>query len=186
MDLAHSTPLRPGIDLSGLDLFGGGPVPATVVQHGGDRPRAADDSPRSVSADHTLDLTGAGLPPESFTVHASADPTGAWGGGRSAAWPTARWPAGDPDGVAGQAARLAAVLPGLIAAAGGPVLVLCTGAAGDPAVRACAGLAGVAAVVTIGTPWSAVAVDTLDRVPGAEGAAAAGHAASGPRPGGLR
>ena len=75
---------------------------------------------------------------------------------------------GDPDGVAGETARLAAVLPGLVAAAGGPVLIVAHGAAGHPAVRAATGLAGVAAVVTVGTPWSPVSTDTLDHLPGAE------------------
>ena len=170
-DLAHPTPLG-ALDLAAVDGLAGAAAAATVVHIAVVAPGlpvvlAAPGTGGGPAADHALDLTAAGRPPASFGPPPAADPTGLWTvalGPRGAC----RLDTGDPDGVAGQAARLAAVLPGLVAAAGGPVLVVAHGAAGHPAVRAATGLAGVAAVVTVGTPWSPVSTDTLDRLPGAE------------------
>ena len=170
-DLAHPTPLG-ALDLAAVDGLAGAAAAATVVHIAVVAPGlpvvlAAPGTGGGPAADHALDLTAAGRAPASFGPPSAADPTGLWTvalGPRGAC----RLDTGDPDGVAGQAARLAAVLPGLVAAAGGPVLVVAHGAAGHPAVRAATGLAGVAAVVTVGTPWSPVSTDTLDRLPGAE------------------
>ena len=170
-DLAHPTPLGE-IDLAAVDGLAAAAAAATVVHIAVVAPGlpvvlAAPGADGGPAADHALDLTAAGRAPASFGPPPAADPAGLW---TVALGPRAvcRLDTGDPDGVAGQTARLAAVLPGLVAAAGGPVLVVAHGAAGHPAVRAATGLAGVAAVVTVGTPWSPVSADTLDRLPGAE------------------
>jgi hypothetical protein len=170
-DLAHPTPLG-DLDLAAVDGLAAAAAAATVVHIAVVAPGlpvvlAAPGADGGPAADHALDLTAAGRAPASFGPPQAADPTGLW---TVALGPRAvcRLDTGDPDGVAGQTARLAAVLPGLVAAAGGPVLVVAHGAAGHPAVRAATGLAGVAAVVTVGTPWSPVSADTLDRLPGAE------------------
>ncbi|BCJ75230.1 hypothetical protein CS0771_47740 [Catellatospora sp. IY07-71] len=63
----------------------------------------------------------------------------------------------DRGGVGEQAARLAAVLAGRTA----PVTVVAYGACGAAAIRAAATLTAVTEVITVGTPWSAVAVDSL-------------------------
>ncbi len=170
-DLAHPTPLG-ALDLGAVDGLAGAAAAATVVHIAVVAPGlpvvlAAPGGDGGPAADHALDLTAAGRDPASFGPPSVTDPTGLW---TVALGPRAvcKLDSGDADGVAGQAARLAAVLPGLVTAAGGPVLVVAHGAAGHPAVRAATGLAGVAAVVTVGTPWSPVTADTLDRLPGAE------------------
>ena len=156
-DVAYGTPLD-ALDLTAVV----GAPPATVVYV------AVDGTvlPSGVAADHTIDLTGSGLPPEAFTVTLPADPTGTWTvtlGTRTACRLTG---GSDPDGVLGQAARLRQVLTQVSGA--GPTLVVAHGGAGHPAVRAAAGLAGVTAVVTVGTAWSTLSVDTLDRLPAGE------------------
>ncbi len=170
-DLAHPTPLG-ALDLATVDGLAGAAAAATVVHVAVVTPGlpvvlAAPGGDGGPAADHALDLTAAGRDPASFGPPSVTDPTGLW---TIALGPRAvcRLDSGDPDGVGGQTARLAAVLPGLVAAAGGPVLVVAHGAAGHPAVRAATGVAGVAAVVTVATPWSPVTADTLDRLPGAE------------------
>ena len=183
LDLAHSTPLD-RIDLSGLDLFGGGPVPATVVHMAVIAPGLPTVVP-DVSADHTLDLTGAGLPPESFTVHASADPAGAWVvkiGGRADCRLDQRRPR--RRGRTGRAARSRAAWPDRCRGWTGP-------GAGARCGRPprCAGLRGPGWRGGGGHHRHAVVGGGRRHPrPGARrgGAAAAGHAASGPRPGGLR
>jgi len=157
-DVTHTTPLD-GLDLASVV----GAVPATVVFV------AVDPTvlPTGVPADHAVDLTGEGLPAEAFTVTLPADPTGRWSvrlGTRARCRPSGGG-GSDPDGVLGQAGRLARVLQAVAGA--GPALVVAHGGAGHPAVRAAAGLAGLT-VLTVGTPWSTVSVDTLDRLPGAE------------------
>ena len=153
-----------------------GAAPATVVFvaiDGPDRPANAALLPGvadGLPAEHVLDLTAAGLPPEAFTPPV---PGGApiWAvrlGSRAACRLPEAHPAGpDSDGVAGQAARLRRVLAPL-AGAGVDVAVVAHGGAGHAAVRAVAGLAGVRAVITVGTPWSPVAVDSLDALPAGE------------------
>ena len=170
-DLAHPTPLG-ALDLAAVDGLAGAAAAATVVHIAVVAPGlpvvlAAAGADGGPAADHALDLTAAGRAPASFGPPSVTDPAGLW---TVALGPRAvcQLDTGDPDGVAGQTARLAAVLPGLVAAAGGPVLVVAHGAAGHPAVRAATGLAGVAAVVTVGTPWTPVTADTLDQLPGAE------------------
>ncbi len=159
-DADHSTPLA-ALDLTAVVS----PVPATVVHIAVD----ATVLPEGLPADHAVDLTGSGLPPEAFTITLPADPSGAWAvrlGTRLACRGT-----GDPDGVRGQAGRLERVLRPL--AATGPVLVVAHGGAGHPAVRAAAtiaaeGIGGITDVVTVGTPWTTITADTLDRLPGAD------------------
>jgi hypothetical protein len=63
----------------------------------------------------------------------------------------------DRGAVGEQAARLAQILASRTA----PVAVVAYGAAGAAAVRAAAALPMVSSVVTVGTPWSALAVDSL-------------------------
>ncbi|MBV1856283.1 DUF6603 domain-containing protein [Catellatospora tritici] len=63
----------------------------------------------------------------------------------------------DRGGVGEQAARLAAVLAGRTES----VTVVAYGACGAAAIRAAAGIAMVHEVITVGAPWSAVAVDSL-------------------------
>ncbi|MEO7132380.1 MAG: DUF6603 domain-containing protein, partial [Dermatophilaceae bacterium] len=63
----------------------------------------------------------------------------------------------DHDGVAGQAEQLAAVLAGRSA----PIVLVAHGAAGAAAVRAASARPAVSAVVTVGTPWTGVAVAGL-------------------------
>ena len=170
-DLAHPTPLG-ALDLAAVDGLAGAARRShrgayRVVAPGLPVVLAAAGADGGPAADHALDLTAAGRAPASFGPPSVADPAGLW---TVALGPRAvcQLDTGDPDGVAGQTARLAAVLPGLVAAAGGPVLVVAHGAAGHPAVRGATGLAGVAAVVTVGTPWTPVTADTLDQLPGAE------------------
>ncbi len=162
--------------LADLDLTSVvGQLPATVVHvavdPSGDVTGDADVLP-VVADDHAVDLTAAGLPAEAFRLTLPADPTGSWAvrlGGRAACRVTGSG-AVDPDGVLGQAGRLAAVLRPLAAA--GPLLVLAHGGAGHPAVRAASTLAaegvGIDAVVTVATAWTTLTVDTLDRLPGAD------------------
>ncbi len=166
-DIDHSTPLS-ALDLTAVV----GALPATVVQIAVDAPTGRSPVLADVPADHAVDLTATGLPPEAFTVTLPGDPTGVWAvrlAPRAAARATGSGTT-DPDGVLGQAGRVARVLRPLAAA--GPVLVVAHGGAGQPAVRAASTLAAeglaVTAVVTVGTPWTALAVDTLDRLPGAD------------------
>ena len=154
----------------------GGAAPATVVFvaiEGGDRhgaPQVLPTTDGGFPSDRVIDLTTQAVPPEAFTPPSAPGGPGpqTWAvrlGSRAGCRLPAAHPAGpDPDGIAGQAARLRRVLTPL-AGAGADVAVVAHGGAGHAAVRAVAGLAGIRAVITIGTPWSPVSVDSLDALP---------------------
>jgi hypothetical protein len=154
----------------------GGAAPATLVFvaiEGDDRhgaPRVLPEVGAALPADRSIDLTSPGLPPEAFVAPA-AGAAGMWAirlGSRAACrLPDGHAAGPDPDGIAGQAARLRRVLTP-IAGAGADVAVIAHGGAGHAAVRAVSGLAGVRGVIMIGTPWSPVSVDSLDAVPAGE------------------
>lgn len=158
-DCAHDTPLA---DLSLGQVLP--PMAATVFYVA-----LADRLLPEVAHDRRLDLSPSPRPPESFTHTPSDDPTGAWTcllGTRAAC----RLPNGDLDGVLGQAARLVQALRPLLTL--GPVSLIAHGGAGHAAALAATRLATdglpVADVITVGTPWSPLTVDTLDHAPAAE------------------
>ena len=153
----------------------GAAAPSTIVfvaidgddRHGA--PRVLPTIGEGLPANRLLDLTAVGLPPEAFTSPTPAGPGAQVWAVRLGSRASCRLPVGhpggpDPDGVAGQAARLRRILETL-AGVGTDVAVVAHGGAGHAAVRAVAGLAGVRTVVTIGTPWSPVSVDSLDALP---------------------
>ncbi|RZS86838.1 hypothetical protein EV189_2254 [Motilibacter rhizosphaerae] len=146
-DLVHTAPLD-SLDLAAV--LGVAP-PATVAYV------AMDGSPvlPGVPDGRRLALTGAGP----ATAYVLPGPAG------DGSWAFTLGPRQEAGGVDGQATRLAAVLAPLVAA--GPVVVVAHGGAGHAAVRAAA-TAGATAVVTVGTPWSPLTVDTLDRLPGGD------------------
>ena len=156
-ELAHGEPLGGELvaevlgEIRTLHLGGAAPaVTVYVAVDGGDRhgaPAVLLGAEAGVPAGRTIDLTAPGLPPEAFTPPAAP-------GGGSQAWAVrlgtraaCRLPDGhpagpDPDGVAGQAARLRRVLAPL---AGAGADVVAHGGAGHAAVRAVAGWRGCAA-----------------------------------------
>jgi large repetitive protein len=148
--------LAAGLDLPRLL----GRTPATVVRVSvGEHPWSA-----GAPADRVVRLDAAGLAPEAFAEPAAA--TGEWFvvlAERAAA----KLASGDPDGIAGQAERLARVLRPL-AAADGEIALVATAEAGHAAVRAANAVAGVADAVTLGTPWSPVSLSAIDVSPAAE------------------
>ena len=117
---------------------------------------AAGNPWSSAPADRVVDLSAPGLTPESFTVAAPAD--GEWFV-VLAPRADATLGASDPSGILGQAARLSRVLGAL--GAGRAVSVLAVGGAGHAARLACDATGAVTDLVTLGTPWSPVAFDTL-------------------------
>jgi hypothetical protein len=84
-------------------------------------------------------------------------------GGRAAC----RLAADDPDGVAGQAARLSRFLVAL-GSVDPAVAVVATAAAGHAAAAAAGAVDAVTDVVTLGTPWSEVTLSVIDVAPAAE------------------
>ncbi|MEP7114641.1 MAG: hypothetical protein ABI862_15350, partial [Ilumatobacteraceae bacterium] len=107
-------------------------------------------------ADRLVDLSPAGLSPESFTV--AAPSAGEW---FVILAPRADATLGvsDPSGVLGQAARLSRVLAAL--GNGRPVVVVAVGGAGHAARLAADASTAVTDLATLGTPWSPIAFDTL-------------------------
>ena len=137
----------------------GGPAPAATVHValGAGAWTSVPDSTRVVH------LTDPGLAPAAFAVPVAAG--GDWWvelGGRAAA----ALGTGDPDGTAGQAARLARVLDAL--APVGAIHVVAHGGAGHAAFMAAQAQPAVAALVTLGTAWSPVTLAALDAQPGAD------------------
>ncbi len=115
-------------------------------------------------ADRVVRLDAAGLPPEGFDAPVAA--TGDWYvvlADRAGA----RLVSDDPDGVGGQAARLARVLEAL-GTADNSIAVVATASAGHAAARGAASVDAVTDVVTLGTPWSEVTLSVLDVGPAAE------------------
>ena len=180
-ELVHDAPLTGTHVTEVLDEIWathfGGAAPVTLVfvaiegvdRHGA--PTVLPEVGAALPADRSIDLTSPGLPPEAFVAPATSTAAPMWAirlGTRAACrLPDGHAAGPDPDGVAGQAARLRRVLTP-IAGAGANVAVIAHGSAGHAAVRAVSGLAGVRGVITIGTPWSPVSVDSLDAVPAGE------------------
>lgn len=134
-----------------------GAPPATVIRI------AVGPDVASMPAERVVDVRAPGLAPESFAQPTAA--TGEWFIAL-AERPDARLASGDPDGVAGQAARLRRVLAPF-STVGNVVLVAECGA-GHAAIAAANDLAFVSAVVTLGTPFGPVAFTILDDQPGAD------------------
>ena len=158
-----ATPGLAAVDLAGVL---GHAASATVVHVAVAGP--ADDVAGllfpGIPADRRIDLRAAGLAPESFAVPAAA--AGDWLVllGRRA---DCMLPAGDPDGVTGQAGRLRRVLD---AFGPGSVTVVAGAEAGHAALRAISDQSAPVAsdLVTLGTPWGPVAFTAIDDEPGAD------------------
>src|SRR5262249_21919917 len=155
-DLAHGEALDGAYVSEVLTGIWGGAAPARIVFvaiDGDDRHGAPPVLPTGLPANRGVDLTAAATPPEAF-VPPTADGAAprVWAirvGSRAACRLAGGDPAGpDPDGVAGQAARLRRVLTPL-AGAGANIAIVAHGGAGHAAVRAVDGLAGIRAVVTV-------------------------------------
>ncbi len=117
----------------------------------------------SPPAARIIDLTQPALAPNAFVPPNAA--TGEWFvvlGTR----PACRLASGDPDGIAGQAARLERILQPFRALGGGIALVA-EGGAGHAARRVAESVAEVSALVTIGTPLGPVAFSVLAAEPAA-------------------
>ena len=110
----------------------------------------------AVPPNRIIDLRAPGLTPESFTVATPA--AGEWFV-LLAPRADATLGVGDPSGVTGQAARLERVLRQL--GTGRPVVVVALGGSGHAARLAADSVAAVSTLVTLGTPWSAIAFDTF-------------------------
>src|SRR5215211_1046943 len=157
-DVAHLD-LPAALDLEAVT--GLAPGPAVVYATGPLGPGAWP----GVVADHVLDMTAAGLPPEGFDLPVFQQ-DGPW---------AVRLPrrddagTGAPDGAAGQAARLARVVDAFLtrAGTGRPVMLVAHGAAGHAAVRVAATRPGVTHLVTVGTPHAEVSLEVLERQPAA-------------------
>ena len=137
-------------------------TPATVV-HVAVTPATALPWP-DAPADRIVDLTAANIAPDGFTAPAAA--TGDWFvalGGRAAC----RLASGDPDGIAGQAARVERVLNGLSGVAGG-LVVVADADAGHAVRRAADAVAAVTDAVLLGTPIGPVSFAVLDENPAAD------------------
>ncbi|HEY7487640.1 MAG TPA: DUF6603 domain-containing protein [Streptosporangiaceae bacterium] len=150
------------LDLAGLL----GQDPQVTVHVAVVAPGASDTPPwgDAVPPERVVDLTAPGLAPESFSAPAAA--TGDWYV-MLAPRADARLAADDPDGVAGQAARLRRVVDAL-ADLGQPVTVVAYGAAGHAARRAGEEQPAVTALVTAGTPYGPIAFTVLDTDPGGD------------------
>lgn len=137
-------------------------APATIVRVA---VASADPSPwPDAPADRLVDLTTAGLAAGAFTLPAAA--TGEWFvalGGRTAC----RLATGDPDGIAGQAARLQRFFES-VGGLGGGLLVIADAAAGHAARRAAEAATAVTDLITLGTPLGPVSFTVLDTNPAAD------------------
>jgi hypothetical protein len=137
-------------------------LPATII-HVAVAASPADAPWTNAPANRIIDLTTPSLVPGAFALPAAT--TGEW---FVALGPRAvcRLAAGDVDGVAGQAARLARILEPFRPLAGGLVLIA-EGGAGHAARRAAQAIAEVTALVTLGTPAGPVAFSVLEAEPAA-------------------
>ena len=143
-----------------------GRTPATVVYVAVAAPKALPWA--DVPAGRLIDLTANGLAPAAFdpATLVPAPATGDWFvalGGRTAC----RLASGDEDGLDGQSQRLERVLAALGGLAGGLVLVA-DAAAGHAARRAAEAQAAVTALITLGTPATAISLSVLDTPPAAD------------------
>jgi hypothetical protein len=115
-------------------------------------------------ADRIVDLTTPNIAPDGFTPPAPA--TGDWFlalGNRAAC----RLASSDPDGIAGQAARVQRILAGLGGVAGG-LVVVADAESGHAARRASDAVPAVTDVVLLGTPAGPVSFAVLDENPAAD------------------
>ena len=107
-------------------------------------------------ANRLLDLSAPDLGPESFTVSAPA--AGEWFVLLASRAHTSLGVT-DPSGIVGQAARLGRVVAALGAVR--PVILVAVGGAGHAARLAADVSTAVTDLITLGTPWSAVAFETI-------------------------
>ena len=135
-------------------IDGGLPAGAVVVRVA--IATAPDSLPWTPADGRLIDLSPAGLAPESFAVAAPAD--GEWVVALAPRADAGLGGAADPSGVLGQAARLEKVLGQLAGA--GPVVLVALGGAGHAARVAADAVSGVTHLITLGTPWSAATFDS--------------------------
>ena len=146
-----------------LDLASTLASPATTIIRIAIAATPADAPWSAAPADRVIDLTTPSLVPDAFVQPAAA--IGEWFvvlGPRNAC----RLASGDADGVAGQTARLQRILEPFRALAGG-IAIVAEGGAGHAARRAADTIAEITALVTIGTPFGAVAFSVLAAEPAA-------------------
>lgn len=163
--LVHGAPLRgPEVTAALTATLGAAPARVVLIAVEADgEPTLLAPAGGDAGVALEIDLTAAGSPPDAFDLPTAA-PVGVTVvrlGGKAAC------AAGATDGFHGQVARLARVL-GALAPTGVDVTVVAGGAAGRPAVEAASGT-GVTRVVTVGTPWSPLALSDVDVAPVAEG-----------------
>ena len=142
-----------------------GVTPALVIHVGVSDPSAGAQPPTADSG-QLVDASAAGVAPDTISLPTFA--AGTWWvqlGTRDAC----RLATGDPDGVAGQAARLGRIVTAAAAAAGaGNVVVVGWGGAGHAVLRTAADVTEVTHAVLVGTPLTAVTANVLDTNPAAD------------------
>jgi len=148
-----------------LDTLLAGIRPALVVHVGVSDPSAGAQPPAADSG-QLVDASAPGVAPDTIALPAFA--AGTWWvrlGTRDAC----RLAAGDPDGVAGQAARLSRIVTAAAAAAGaGDVVVVGWGGAGHAVLRTAADVTEVTRAVLVGTPLTTVTANVIDTNPAAD------------------
>jgi hypothetical protein len=145
-------------ELSLTDELGRSPTAAVYVALG-------EEAWQDRSPDRVVDLTAPGLQPAMFTAPTAA--AGDWFvrlGSRAACKLTT----GDPDGTAGQSARLRVLLDRL-STLGTDLVVVGVAGAGHACREAAAGQPAVSEVVTLGTPYGPVSLSALTALPEADG-----------------
>ena len=140
--------------LSVETALGGPPVPTAAIVRVAIG-RASAHPWLAMPVERIVDLSAPALAPESFTV---ANPAAGEWFVVLATRSDAALSVADPTGVLGQAARLRRVVAAL--GVGRPVVIVAVGGAGHAARLAADGEPGVTHLVTLGTPWSAVAFET--------------------------
>ena len=142
-----------------------GVTPALIIHVSVSDPSAGAQPPTADSG-QLVDASAAGVAPDTISLPAFAD--GTWWvqlGTRDAC----RLATGDPDGVAGQAARLSRIVTAAAAAAGaGDVVVVGWGGAGHAVLRTTADVTEVTHAVLVGTPLTAVTANVIDTNPAAD------------------
>ena len=142
-----------------------GVTPALVIHVSVSDPSAGAQPPTADSG-QLVDASTAGAAPDTISLPAFA--AGTWWvqlGTRDAC----RLATGDPDGVAGQAARLSRIIAAAAAAAGaGDVVVVGWGGAGHAVLRTAADVTEVTHAVVVGTPLTAVTANVIDTNPAAD------------------
>ena len=148
-----------------LESLLAGTTPALVIHVGVSDPSAGAQPPAPDSG-QVVDATAAGVAPDTIALPTFG--AGTWWvqlGTRAAC----RLASGDPDGVAGQAARLSRIVTAAAAAAGaGDVVVVGWGGAGHAVLRAAADVPEVTHAVLAGTPLTAVTANIIDTNPAAD------------------